>query len=1338
MTDEDTNQQAPEQNAGDAKVPDAGTHKVVLQPIENEMKKSYIDYSMSVIVSRALPDARDGLKPVHRRILYSMYDMSLNHNKAHKKSARVVGECFVAGTRVLTEKGLIPIEEVSIGERVFTQSGKSQVTELYEMPERELVKVTLENGISVTATSSQLFKVINREFKYEWKEAKDLSPSDHLVMRLDYPDNIPYCKLPDWQGNNKKLNEDLAYIIGHFLSDGHIERMRSDRSNHKGVFNFFSTSTGVIEHIRDVLKKEFNYESTILSQSTNPDEFIPGQPVMHRIRISDTELNDYLAESFGIDGSWRAQSKRVPELFYRSPKSVIGALLSGLIDGDGSVHKNRNVVNYSTISENLALDVQLLMQQLGAVGKRYTQDKTHETQLVRGYVLKRNGPQISIEIEGRFVKVLSKYVNLYNEIRKERMERIIGSPIKTSSFDRIPYASEAVFSNLSQHHIGGGWFEDSNGKKFRTGISYPSGSKIRYSSDIKTNALGRTQLVEWGIKSKLEMIGSELAPIVNDIVNNNIFFMQVGKIEVAPPEPTYDLQVAGAHEFIADGLVVHNCLGKYHPHGDTAVYDSMVRLAQDFSLRYTLIEGQGNFGSVDGDEAAAMRYTECRMQERAEDMLADLDKDTVEWGDNFDASLKEPLVIPSKLPNLIINGSAGIAVGMATNMPPHNLSEVSDAIVYLVDHPETDVLDLMQFIKGPDFPTGGTIYGLSGIVEAYQTGRGKIKVRAKTHFEEVEHRKRIIVDEIPYQVNKSMLVESIAELVKDKKIEGITDLRDESDRDGMRIVIDLRKDVMEEIILNQLFKHTQMEVTFGIINLALVDNQPRVLTLKEELEIFIEHRHNMVVRRTKFDLAQARKRDHILQGLVKAISALDETLHIIRSANSPEEARNGLMARFELDEEQAKAILDMRLQKLTGLELEAIQAEFQEIERMIRDLEDILANESRIMGIIKSETLEMKEKYGDERRTDIVAHALDMDMEDLIPNEEMVLMITQDGYIKRMPLDTYKQQRRGGLGLMGMETKEEDVVTDLFVSMTHDHVMFFTDLGRMYSLKAWQIPVGSRQSKGKPIVNLLPKLEDGEKIMATRPITKLSGDHYLVFATRAGIIKKTPLAAYANIRSRGLIAVGLRDGDKLVDVKLTDGSKEIILATRKGLAARFDEGQVRSMGRPAHGVIGIRPEEGDEVVSMAIVTSDSHLLTVTENGYGKISVVGKKDADDERDTYRKTHRGSKGVITIRTEGRNGDVISVMEVEQDDELILATVNGMVQRIRVADIRVMGRATQGVTVMDLRESDKVIAVARLAGRKEEQAVQEAEVHDDAGFPEIAETEEPENEPPEEGED
>ncbi|MCE5261192.1 MAG: DNA gyrase subunit A [Euryarchaeota archaeon] len=1231
----------------------------------------------------------------------------------------MVGECFAAGTRVLTERGLIPIEEVQLGEKVYTQSGRAQVTELYEMPERALLRITLENGVSVVATPSQPFKVIGRGLSYEWKEAKDLSPSDHVVMRLDYPDDVPFVALSKWKGKDKQLNENIAYLIGQFLADGHIEKVRSNSSIHKGVFNFFSSSVEVIEHIHGLLKNEFDYESTIQCRCANQDEYLPGQPIMHWIRISDNDLNDYLANNFGIDWTWGAQTKRVPELFYRSPKAVIGALLSGLMDGGGSVHKSRNVVNYSTMSEALANDVQSLMQQLGVLSQRYIQDKTDSVGLVRGDALQRNGPSRAIEVTGRSVKTLSKHINLYDECKKERIERIGGSQIKTSAFDGIPYASEAVLNNSSEHHLGGGWFEDDYGNQFRSGTFYPNGNEIPFSSQSKEDSLGRTQITDRGPRSKLCMIGADLAPIINEVVNNNIYFMQVKKVQGAPPAHTYDLQVAGAHEFVANGVIVHNCLGKYHPHGDTAVYDSLVRLAQDFSLRYPLVEGQGNFGSVDGDEAAAMRYTECRLHARAEDMLADLEKDTVDWGDNFDASLKEPLVLPSKLPNLLINGSSGIAVGMATNMPPHNLREVADAIVHLVDNPEAEVMDLMQFIKGPDFPTGGSIHGLSGIVEAYQTGRGKLKVRARAHFEDAENRKRIIVDEIPYQVNKALLIESIAELVKEKRIDGITDLRDESDREGMRIVIDLRKDVMEEIVLNQLYQHTQMEVTFGVINLALVNNQPRVLTLKEELQIFIQHRHEVIVRRTRYDLAQARKRDHILQGLVKAIGALDETLRIIRSAKSPEEARAGLMARFDLDEEQAKAILDMRLQKLTGMELEAIQLEFQEIERLIRDLEDILANEARILGIIKAEALEMREKYGDERRTEIVAQALDMDIEDLIPNEEMVLMITQDGYIKRMPLDTYKQQRRGGLGLMGMETKEEDVVTDLFVSMTHDSVLFFTNLGKMYSLKAWQVPVGSRQSKGKPIVNLLPKLEEGERIMATRPITKMAGEHYLVFATRAGIVKKTPLAAYANVSSRGLIALGLDEGDKLVDVKLTDGSKEIILATKKGLAVRFDEAQVRPMGRPARGVIGIRPEEGDEVVSMAIVDGGSALLTVTENGYGKISMVGKRDAEDERDTYRKTNRGGKGVITIRTEGRNGNVVAVMEVEQDDELILATANGMVQRIRVADIRVMGRATQGVTVMDLREGDKVIAVARLAGRKERQAVQDAEAHPDAGL-------------------
>lgn len=788
----------------------------------------------------------------------------------------------------------------------------------------------------------------------------------------------------------------------------------------------------------------------------------------------------------------------------------------------------------------------------------------------------------------------------------------------------------------------------------------------------------------------------------------------------------YDMGIASNKPHKKSARVVGDTLGRYHPHGDTAVYDSLVRMAQPFSLRYMLIDGQGNFGSVDGDSAAAMRYTECRLSKIAEEMLLDIDKETVNFVDNFDGSLKEPEVLPAKLPNLILNGASGIAVGMATNMPPHNLKETVDAIVHLIDHPDAEVIDLMQFIKGPDFPTGGILYGVGGILEAYQTGRGKLRVRARTEIEEHEGRTRIIVREIPYQVNKSKLIESIADLVKDKKVEGITDLRDESDRQGMRIVIELRKDIQPDIVLNHLFKQTQLESGFGVINLALVNNEPKVLTLKELLQNYIAHRHDVVVKRTRYELAQARKREHILIALIMAVDAIDETLAIIRGSGTPEEARNGLMTRFGIDEEQAKAILDMRLQKLTGLEIEELRNEFADLERTIADLLDILANESRVYGIIKTELQKLKEEFGDERRTEIVADARDLEDEDLIPNEDMVVMVTQDGYIKRVPLDTYKQQRRGGIGLMGMETKEEDFVTDMFVTLTHNFLLFFTNKGRVYSLKAYKLPVGSRQSKGKAIINLLPKLEDGEKVMVTMPVEKISAvERYLVFATKNGIIKKTPLEAYSNIRSSGIIAISLEQGDELVDVKITDGTKEIILATKEGQAARFEETQVRPMGRPAHGVIGIRMDDGDEVVSMAVVTPRSMLLTVTENGYGKITPVGKWEPTDEHDVYRKTNRGGKGVITIKTDERNGKVVSVMEVEDEDQLVVASKSGNVQRIIASEIRKTGRVAMGVRIMRLKEEgDKVIAVARLAGRKEEQKVVETESKGDRLLPDIPE--------------
>lgn len=769
----------------------------------------------------------------------------------------------------------------------------------------------------------------------------------------------------------------------------------------------------------------------------------------------------------------------------------------------------------------------------------------------------------------------------------------------------------------------------------------------------------------------------------------------------------YDMGLTSNKAHRKSARVVGDSLGRYHPHGDMAVYDSLVRMAQDFSMRYPLIDGQGNFGSVDGDSAAAMRYTECRLAPIAEEMLSDLEKDTVDFVDNFDGSLKEPEVLPAKLPNLLVNGASGIAVGMATNIPPHNLCEVSDAIVHLVDNPAMEVMELMEFIKGPDFPTGGIIYGVNGIIEAYSTGKGRLKVRARTELEEHEGRKRIIVTEIPYMVNKANLIETIAELVKDKKIDGITDLRDESDRSGMRVVIELRKDVMEEIVLNQLFSHTQMEVTFGVINLALVDNEPRILTLKETLQSYIDYRKLVVTRRTRFELEEARRRDHILQGLIKAVDSLDETIALIRAAKNAEEAREALLKRFELSEDQAKAILDMRLQKLTGLEIENLRQEFLDIERRIRDLEDILASEKRIMDIIKAEVTEVREKHGDERRTDIVHDAIDLDIEDLIPVEDMVVVITHDGYIKRLPINTYKQQRRGGVGLIGMETKEEDHVVDLFVTSTHNYIMFFTNRGRVHWLKAYMVPVGGRHAKGKPIVNLLPGLVEGEKVLDTIPVSEFDDRHFLVFATKKGVIKKTMLSAYAHVRSSGIIALGLEEDDELVDTRLTDGTKEIVIATRDGQAVRFSESDVRPMGRPAKGVIGIRLYPGDEVVSMAAVVPDAKLLTVTENGYGKLSLVSE---------YRKTRRGGHGVITIKTGERNGRVVAALDVLEDDELIVTSTGGMVIRIPVADIRVMGRATMGVTIMRLRNGDKVTAVARLAGEKEERMVDEVQVKED----------------------
>jgi len=744
--------------------------------------------------------------------------------------------------------------------------------------------------------------------------------------------------------------------------------------------------------------------------------------------------------------------------------------------------------------------------------------------------------------------------------------------------------------------------------------------------------------------------------------------------------------------------VTGEIMGNYHPHGDAAIYDTLVRMAQDFNMRYPLIDGQGNFGSIDGDPPAAMRYTESRLTALAEELLADIDKDTVDFVPNYDESRTEPLVLPSKVPNLLINGSSGIAVGMATNIPTHNLAEVIDALNVIIDEPETSLDKMMRIIKGPDFPTGGYICGIQGIKDAYRTGRGILTLRGKATIEvhPKTEKETIIITELPYQVNKARLIEKIAELVRDRKIDGISDVRDESDRDGMRVVIELRRGEVAAVILNQLYKHTQLQTTFGVIMLALLENQPRVLTLPEILQAFIRHRRDVVVRRTQYDLKKAEEKAHILEGLKIALDHLDQVIALIRRSASPEAARTGLVQQFGLSQVQAQAILDMKLQRLTQLEREKLVEEYQETIKRIEYLRSVLGSEALVRKIIKDELAEIRESYKDARRTEIVAAAEEINVEDLIAEEDMVITISNTGYIKRNPVGIYRSQRRGGKGKIGMGVREEDFVEHLFVASTHDYLLFFTDAGKVYWQKVHQIPEAGRATKGRAIVNLL-QLAQGEKITAILPVNEFREDRYVVMATRHGMIKKTPLQAYSNPRAGGIIALTLDQGDKLVAARLTDGNKEILIGSKKGLVIRFPEEQVRPMGRTAMGVKGIALGKDNEVIGMEALDPGTRMsiLTVTERGFGK-----RTDPEE----YRTQGRGGKGIISVRTTPKNGNAVAVLQVAEDREIMLMTAEGKIIRLKLQDVRIIGRNTQGVRLIGLDPTDRVVGVATLAEQSE----------------------------------
>ncbi len=1229
--------------------------------IEDSMKASYLDYSMSVIIGRALPDARDGLKPVHRRILYAMNDLNLSHRSPYKKSARIVGDCLVAGSLVSTKRGLVAIEDIEAGDKVYTQKGLKSVTELFYQPEQPLLRVTPEiNIFENSVTLGHKFKVFNSKLKYEFKESRDLSSDDYLIMQ------------PSLMDKKDNYSKGETYALGMFLSDGNIDRDRG-----LNYLNFANSETDILKYIKTIFDVKNSIKTNI---STN------------NLTISSKKKSKEFLDKFDIADKYSHNIDINSTILNFSNKSLL-SFLSGFIDGDGFIRKDgKNEIVITSVSHKFLRKLGILLfDRFGVVSNIIDAGKEGDCHIFDDIEVACNYDCFNLSFTGSNAYFFKDKLTLLNPKKKERLEnfRVSNSPSLTS---HLPYFAKKVFDIFSKRHLGAGWYRGEDGKKFRLGIKYKNGAKIRYAKELADNIrLYSDSIEELNILAKLKRLDTKLYKQLKYIIDNKIRFIKVSTIEEASDEITYDFTVEDVHEFFVNGVISSNCIGKYHPHGDSSVYDALVRMAQDFSMQSPLVDGQGNFGSVDGDNAAAMRYTEARMTRIAEELLSDLDKDTVDFIPNYDDSMSEPDVLPSRVPNLLLNGSSGIAVGMATNIPPHRLNELIEALILRIDNPLSTVEDMMNIVKGPDFPTGGIIFGRKGITDAYTTGRGRIKVRAKTHLEQKGSRDVIVIDELPFQVNKSRLIENIAGLVRDKHVEGIAELRDESDREGIRVVIELKRDAMSEIVLNNLFKSTQMQVTFGIIMLAIANKEPKVFKLLELFDLFLKHRKTVVIRRTIFDLEKARARAHILEGLKIAIDNIDEVIKIIRASKDDSEAKESLIARFKLTEIQVKAILEMRLGRLTGLQIEKIESELSALLAIIAELEAILKSEDKINEIIREELVEIGDKYSIPRRTEIVDDYDDIDIEDLIPNEPMVVTITHRGYIKRVPVKSYEKQHRGGKGKIAVTTYDDDFIEKFFTSSTHDTLMFVTDRGQLYWLKVYRIPEGSRTAKGKAVVNLI-NLQADEKIMAIIPTTDFESDKGLVFFTKNGIVKRTNLSEYSNIRSNGVRAINLDEDDAIVEAKIVKpDTKWLFVATKKGICIRFKVEDAREIGRVARGVTAIKFKiEGDFVCGATTIEDENdELLMMSEKGLGKRTTASE---------YREQNRAGKGVISMKLTAKTGDVVGVVFVEEDKDLMCLTSIGKMIRVDMETIRKAGRNTSGVKIVNVEKKDIVVSIAK----------------------------------------
>jgi len=1252
------------------------THKENIKEVQlkDEIKSSYIDYAMSVVIGRAIPDVRDGLKPVHRRIIYAMTDNNWFYNRAHVKCAKIVGECFVKGTLINTQKGLEKIEDLSIGDLVYTHNGLKEITKLFELPEQQLYQIELENGLKNVCTKGQKFKVLTQNLEFKWKTPVEMKIGDYIVCRSIYNNTDNYINIRE----NLIFDEEISYLFGLILA---TKLGEEDNKKKNQELICVSKSLKSIEKIQYLLLNKLNQRENISKDNSG----------RYLIKIKRFNLNQEINNTFYSNNIADNHSSinDILKILFCSPKDVIFAFFNGYLEGNGFIDENRSLLKIYSISECFLRSLQVLLFSLGLNSIIYSRN-TNNNKNYDGNKIKEQYDKFSLVIcENDFFKIYS-FLNGLNQKKTNNLNN--KKCCYPSKFEKIPFLGPQIFNKLFNRKV----YLRKNRQKIRIGHNPKEPFKNKYFRNyLNKIKIYKSTVLRFNILNNLKQSDPKLSLFIKNVLNNNLSFIKIKNIKKTSVEKTYDIQVKDDHQFIANGMISHNCLGNFHPHGDSAVYNALVRMGQDFSLRYPLIDPQGNFGSIDGDPPAAYRYTEARLSQIANEMIEDLYKGTVVFQPNFDDSREEPRYFPSKLPNILINGTKGIAVGMATSMAPHNLIEVCQGIISTIDNPDISIEELMEIIKGPDFPTGGIITDTSGIYNAYATGQGSIPLRGKIDKETKGKKLNLVITEIPYLINKSSLIESIAKLIRDGVLKDIRDLRDESDRTGMRIVLELKKDAQIPIIKNILFKHTKLLTNFNVINLVLINDgkQPKILNLKELIQEYINYRLEVIYKRTDFDLKKTEKRLHKVEGLLIALKDIDNIITIIKKSKDSNAAKINLKKAYELSDIQITSILKMPLSRLTGLEQQKLLDEQKNLTENIKKFKEILENKQIRLKIIKNELTELSKKYGDKRKTKIIEQETikNIEKKDLVKREPTIVMLTKNHYIKRLSLEEYRTQRRGGRGKRGATIGEQDFVTDLFVCSTHDTILFFTSKGRVYSIKCFEIPFQTRVAKGKPIVNLI-NLRQGEKISEMIPINNFNTTDKLIMVTKNGIVKKTPLKIFSKIKRTGIRAQIIKDDDELVSVKkLTNELQDIFIGTKLGYAIRFDESELRELGRNTMGVKGVDLRKDDEVIGCLLVTDETKVLTLTRNGYGQRTQIKE---------YRKTGRAAKGVINITLKEEENDKVIAIRIAEDKDLLIGTEQGQVIRVPVDSIRITHRKAKGVRVINLYENDLVSSIGKCA--------------------------------------